>query len=146
MWQGEALPVPSCSRWESSEGLQREQGCTLAAQRGRIQLEAGMSAGVNAGHGEVVALPSSACSWLCNLRQVTSPVSGTYFCSSQHRAHSLNSSGSFHAIPGHVLIAVGPILSWETPATTNCIHQECYGAETPGAGPIPWPTALRLLP
>lgn len=49
MWQGEALPVLSCSCCETSDGLQREQGCTLTAQRGTIQLEAGMSAGVNAG-------------------------------------------------------------------------------------------------
>lgn len=74
---GEALPVLSCSYSETTDGLQWEQECTLNAQRGRIQLEAVMSAGLNTGletrRGEVGALPSSACSWLCDLRQVTSP-------------------------------------------------------------------------
>lgn len=46
---GEALPVLSCSYCETTDGLQWEQECTLHAQRGRIQLEAVMSAGLNTG-------------------------------------------------------------------------------------------------
>lgn len=46
---GEALPVLSCPCCETTNGLQWEQECTLNAQRGRIQLEAVMSAGLNTG-------------------------------------------------------------------------------------------------
>jgi len=140
---GEALPVLSCSCCETTDGLQWERESTLNAQRGRIQREAAMSAGLTTGleAGDVGrwvllrAQPAAGCAtagksllpvlWFPSICW-DGAVSPTDLYNSQHKANSLNALGSLRAC-SRAHIKVGNADEQEIPPSGVLLSRDTQG-------------------